>query len=85
MCNFTVIVSAKTFESGNRIFFSFRFKTSRSGRLYLHTDLKILILRRPDCDTAAAHANNSMLESPNELNTITVVPNNPRYSGHIKN
>lgn len=60
----------------------FRFKTSRSGRLYLHTDVKALILRRPDCDTAAAHANNSILESPNELNIITIVPE-PRYSSRI--
>ncbi|XP_063700311.1 protein Atossa [Culicoides brevitarsis] len=56
-----------------------RFKTSRSGRLYLHTDVKILVLRRPDCDTAAAHANNSILESPNELNILTIVPE-PKYS-----
>lgn len=44
----------------------------------------MLILRRPDCDTAAAHANNSILESPNELSTITMVPDNPRYSDRIE-
>lgn len=65
-------------------FICFRFKTSRSGRLYLHTDVKMLILRRPDCDTAAAHANNSILESPNELSTITMVPDNPRFSDRIE-
>ncbi|XP_017020042.1 protein Atossa [Drosophila kikkawai] len=56
-----------------------RFQTSRSGRLSLHTDIRLLISRRTDCDTAAAHAK-GVLEAPNELVTDTLMPAEPRYS-----
>ncbi|XP_068144413.1 protein Atossa [Drosophila tropicalis] len=56
-----------------------RFQTSRSGRLSLHTDIRLLISRRTDCDTAAAHAK-GVLEAPNELITDTLMPQEPRYS-----
>ncbi|EDW90903.1 uncharacterized protein LOC6530257 [Drosophila yakuba] len=56
-----------------------RFQTSRSGRLCLHTDIRLLISRRTDCDTAAAHAK-GVLEAPNELVTDTMMPAEPRYS-----
>ncbi|XP_053675588.1 uncharacterized protein LOC128725843 [Anopheles nili] len=56
-----------------------RFQTSRSGKLSLHTDIRLLISRRTDCDTAAAHAKN-LLESPNELKVVTIVPENPKFS-----
>ncbi|KAH8373888.1 hypothetical protein KR200_001095 [Drosophila serrata] len=56
-----------------------RFQTSRSGRLSLHTDIRLLISRRTDCDTAAAHAK-GILEAPNELVTDTLMPAEPRYS-----
>ncbi|XP_017124766.1 uncharacterized protein LOC108144422 isoform X2 [Drosophila elegans] len=56
-----------------------RFQTSRSGRLCLHTDIRLLISRRTDCDTAAAHAK-GVLEAPNELVTDTLMPAEPRYS-----
>ncbi|XP_022228559.2 LOW QUALITY PROTEIN: protein FAM214A [Drosophila obscura] len=56
-----------------------RFQTSRSGRLSLHTDIRLLISRRTDCDTAAAHAK-GVLEAPNELVTDTLTPTEPRYS-----
>ncbi|KAH8413746.1 hypothetical protein KR222_006803 [Zaprionus bogoriensis] len=56
-----------------------RFQTSRSGRLSLHTDIRLLISRRTDCDTAAAHAK-GLLEAPNELVTDTLMPTEPRYS-----
>ncbi|KAH8290757.1 hypothetical protein KR054_005635 [Drosophila jambulina] len=56
-----------------------RFQTSRSGRLSLHTDIRLLISRRTDCDTAAAHAK-GILEAPNELITDTLMPAEPRYS-----
>jgi len=58
---------------------STRFQTSRSGRLCLHTDIRLLISRRTDCDTAAAHAK-GVLEAPNELVTDTMMPAEPRYS-----
>eukprot|EP00099_Drosophila_melanogaster_P003272 NP_001163118.1 uncharacterized protein Dmel_CG9005, isoform B [Drosophila melanogaster] len=56
-----------------------KFQTSRSGRLCLHTDIRLLISRRTDCDTAAAHAK-GVLEAPNELVTDTMMPAEPRYS-----
>ncbi|XP_055636187.1 protein Atossa isoform X2 [Toxorhynchites rutilus septentrionalis] len=59
-----------------------RFQTSRSGKLSLHTDIRLLISRRTDCDTAAAHAKN-LLEAPNELKVVTIVPENPKYSLRI--
>ncbi|XP_053693242.1 uncharacterized protein LOC128741445 isoform X2 [Sabethes cyaneus] len=59
-----------------------RFQTSRSGKLSLHTDIRLLISRRTDCDTAAAHAKN-LLEAPNELKVVTIVPDNPRFSPRV--
>lgn len=56
-----------------------RFQTSRSGKLTLHTDIRLLISRRTDCDTAAAHAKN-LLEAPNELKVVTIVPDSPKFS-----
>uniref|UniRef100_A0A1A9WQQ3 DUF4210 domain-containing protein n=1 Tax=Glossina brevipalpis TaxID=37001 RepID=A0A1A9WQQ3_9MUSC len=56
-----------------------RFQTSRSGRLMLHTDIRLLISRRTDCDTAAAHAK-GIIEGPNDFVTDTVMPANPKYS-----
>ncbi|XP_039439876.1 uncharacterized protein LOC120420821 isoform X2 [Culex pipiens pallens] len=56
-----------------------RFQTSRSGKLSLHTDIRLLISRRTDCDTAAAHAKN-LLEAPNELKVVTIVPDSPKFS-----
>ncbi|KAG7312890.1 hypothetical protein JYU34_001276 [Plutella xylostella] len=32
-----------------------RFMTSKSGKLYLHTDIRIIVSRKADMDTAAAH------------------------------
>lgn len=60
----------------------FRFQTGRSGRLCLHTEIKLLILRRTEFDTAQAHAKNS-LESPNDLKTVTVAPDNPKFSSRL--
>lgn len=59
----------------------FRFQTGRSGRLCLHTDIKLLISRRTDCDTAAAHAKNAL--EPNDLKIVTIVPDHPKFSTRI--
>ncbi|XP_055547001.1 protein Atossa isoform X2 [Wyeomyia smithii] len=59
-----------------------RFQTSRSGKLSLHTDIRLLISRRTDCDTAAAHAKN-LLEAPNELKVVTIVPEYPKFSPRV--
>lgn len=37
-------------------FSHFRFMTSKSGKLYLHTDIRILVSRKADLDTATAHS-----------------------------
>lgn len=59
-----------------------RFQTSRSGRLVLHTDIRMVISRRTDCDTAAAHAK-GILEAPNELKVLVVAPDSPKYSPRL--
>lgn len=56
-----------------------RFQTSRSGKLSLHTDIRMLVSRRTDCDTAAAHTKN-LMESPTELKVVTIVPEHPKFS-----
>lgn len=61
----------------------YRFQTGRSGRLCLHTDIKLIISRRTEFDTAAAHAKNS-LESPNDLKTVIICPENPKFSSRIE-
>lgn len=59
-----------------------RFQTSKSGRLSLHSDVKIIVMRKTEQDTAQAHAMNS-IESINDLRTITVMPEKPKYSPRI--
>lgn len=58
-----------------------RFQTSKSGRLSLHKDVKIIVSRKTEQDTAQAHARNS-LESFSDLKIITVMPI-PKYSSRI--
>lgn len=62
--------------------FRFRFQTGQSSRLYLHTEIKLLISRRTEFDTAQAHAKNS-LESPNDLKTLLIQPDSPKFSSRI--
>uniref|UniRef100_T1H229 Atos-like conserved domain-containing protein n=1 Tax=Megaselia scalaris TaxID=36166 RepID=T1H229_MEGSC len=59
------------------------FQTSKSGRLTLHTDVRAIISRKVDCDTAAAHAKGDL--EPKELKILTVIPENPRYSTRLEN
>ena len=48
-----------------------RFRSSRSGRLSLHGDIRLLFSRRSlELDTGL----------PNELQAVTEAPHNPRYS-----
>lgn len=48
----------------------------------LHSDIKLLICRRIDTDSAAAHAK-GVVETPNGLKVITIYPDNPTYSPRI--
>lgn len=51
--------------------FSSRFRSSRSGRLSLHGDIRLLFSRRSlELDTGL----------PYELQAVTEAPHNPRYS-----
>ena len=59
-----------------RYLINLRFATSRSGRMFLHTDLRIVIFRKSDADTAMGHSNST----PHELRSFTYTPDNPKYS-----
>lgn len=53
-----------------------RFCSSKSGRIHLHTDIRIIVLRKSDVDTASAH----IPESSHEWKSFTRGPSNPRFS-----
>ncbi|KPJ10621.1 Uncharacterized protein KIAA1370-like [Papilio machaon] len=40
----------------SRLLHLYRFMTSKSGKLYLHTDIRIIVSRKADLDTATAHS-----------------------------
>ncbi|XP_067142988.1 atos homolog protein A [Centruroides vittatus] len=52
-----------------------RFSSSRSGRIYLHTDIRMIIFRKSDLDAATVHS-----QRPYELRSFTQGPINPRFS-----
>ncbi|XP_074604964.1 atos homolog atossa [Brevipalpus obovatus] len=54
-----------------------RFETSKSGRLYLHTDLRLIIFRNGDMESTS---NNNTGTKTYEIRSITESPNNPQYS-----
>ncbi|GJQ82726.1 hypothetical protein Trydic_g19735 [Trypoxylus dichotomus] len=53
-----------------------RFMSSKSGRIYLHSDIRMIIFRKSDLDTATAHG----IDMSYELRSFTHMPNNPKYS-----
>ncbi|XP_057655328.1 atos homolog protein A [Diorhabda carinulata] len=53
-----------------------RFMSSKSGKIYLHSDIRMIIFRKCDMDTATAHG----IEMSYELRSFTRMPTNPRYS-----
>lgn len=53
-----------------------RFLSSKSGKIYLHSDIRMIIFRKCDMDTATAHG----IEMSYELRSFTHMPANPRYS-----
>lgn len=59
--------------------FYFRFSSSKSGRVYLHTDVRMIIFRKSDMDTATVHNNNN-IDSGFELRSYTHGPGNPKFS-----
>ena len=58
------------------IFFNFRFASSNSGKIYLHTDIRMIIFRKSDLDTAADYTSSKGFE----LRSFTSSPNNPKFS-----
>lgn len=53
-----------------------RFASSKSGKIYLHTDMRMIIFRKSDVDTATEHSNGKGFE----LRSFTHGPNNPKFS-----
>lgn len=54
----------------------FRFMSSKSGKIYLHSDIRMIIFRKCDMDTATAHG----IDMSYELRSFTHMPTNPRFS-----
>lgn len=54
----------------------FRFMSSKSGRIYLHTDIRMIICRKSDVDTASDLGS----EPPKELRSYIHGPTNPKFS-----
>ncbi|KAF0293635.1 Protein FAM214A [Amphibalanus amphitrite] len=54
-----------------------RFATGRTGRVYVHTDLRMIIFRKSDMDAAAVHTSDS---AAHEMRSFVHMPDNPRYS-----
>ncbi|XP_044008636.1 protein FAM214A [Aphidius gifuensis] len=53
-----------------------RFMSGKSGRIYLHTDIRIIICRKSDVDTASDFG----LEPQKELRSYIHGPTNPKFS-----
>ncbi|KAJ3637121.1 hypothetical protein MTP99_000604 [Tenebrio molitor] len=53
-----------------------RFISSKSGKVYLHSDIRMIIFRKSDMDTATAHD----IDMSYELRSFTHMPVNPRFS-----
>lgn len=69
-------------SSGNtqkwlRYLIHLRFASSKSGKIYLHTDMRMIIFRKSDLDTAAEHSNAG---KGFELRSFTRGPSNPKFS-----
>lgn len=79
-CNEKDITEAKmhsqALQKHLRYLIHLRFSTSRSGRISLHTDIRMIIFRKSDLDTATAHGG----ELAYELRSFTHGPTNPKFS-----
>lgn len=50
--------------------------SGKSGRIYLHTDIRIIICHKSDVDTASDFGS----EPPKELRSFIHGPTNPKFS-----
>lgn len=57
-----------------------RFASSKSGKIYLHTDIRMIIFRKSDLDTAADHNITPGKLGGFELRSFTNGPSNPKFS-----
>ncbi|KAL1502863.1 hypothetical protein ABEB36_007941 [Hypothenemus hampei] len=53
-----------------------RFMSSKSGKIYLHSDIQMIIIRKSDMDTATAHD----IDMNYELRSFVQAPTNPKFS-----
>lgn len=74
--SYTFKVSFKSVDGVNIIIMFCRFMSSKSGRIYLHSDIRMIIFRKSDMDTATAHG----IDMCYELRSFTHIPANPKYS-----
>lgn len=66
----SIVLLTLCFGSG----FFFRFQSSKSGKIYLHNDIRLLFSRKSiEVDTGI----------PYELKSFTEVPRNPKYSPRV--
>eukprot|EP00095_Tigriopus_kingsejongensis_P000275 maker-scaffold329_size204955-snap-gene-1.23 protein:Tk00275 transcript:maker-scaffold329_size204955-snap-gene-1.23-mRNA-1 annotation:"protein fam214a" len=72
--------SAKDYEADSqkwlRYLVHLRFSSSKSGKIYLHTDIRMIIFRKSDLDTASDHSPGKGFE----LRSFTRGPQNPKFS-----
>ena len=71
-CKIRIIISI--------INFYHRFASSKSGKIYLHTDIRMIIFRKSDLDTAADHNITPGKLGGFELRSFTNGPTNPKFS-----
>merc|ERR1712113_822634 len=57
-----------------------RFASSKSGKIYLHTDVRMIIFRKSDLDTATDHNTTPGKLGGFELRSFTNGPSNPKFS-----
>ncbi len=55
-----------------------RFASSKSGKIYLHTDMRMIIFRKSDVDTAEGHSRPT--GKGFEMRSFTRGPTNPKFS-----
>lgn len=53
-----------------------RFASNESGQIFLHTDIRMVIFRKSDADTATGFD----VQTPHELRSFTYAPHNPKFS-----
>jgi len=57
-----------------------RFSSSKSGRVFLHSDVRMIIFRKSDQDTATAHSEEEGDSAAHELRSFISGPTNPKFS-----